>query len=112
MRYLTEPKYKKYIKGYGFSSFARKFGNKYGKKLLDTVTKTGIDVEKIASNRVVQKTSGATGDLIGNEIADKISSLGKTKNKEKKDKRQEIYISPEKGQEIIFFYDLYHYLFS
>ena len=112
MRYLTEPKYKKYIKGYGFLSFARKFGNKYGKKLLDTVTKTGIDVVKTASNRVVQKTSGATGDLIGNEIADKISSLGKTKNKEKKDKRQEIYISPEKGQKIIFFYDLYHYLFS
>ena len=79
---------------------------------MDTVTKTGIDVVKTASNRVVQKTSGATGDLIGNEIADKISSLGKTKNKEKKDKRQEIYISPEKGQEIIFFYDLYHYLFS
>ena len=84
MRYLTEPKYRNYVKGYGFSSFARKFGNKYGKKLLDTATKTGIDVAKTASNRVVQKTSGATGDLIGNEIADKISSLGKTKNKEKK----------------------------
>ena len=45
---------------------------------------------KTASERVVQKTAGATGDLMGNKIADKINSLGKTKSKEKKDERQEI----------------------
>ena len=39
MRHSTEPKYRKYIKIYGFLSFARKFGDKYGKKLMDTVTK-------------------------------------------------------------------------
>ena len=49
MRYSTEPKYRKYVKGYGFLSFARKFGNKYGKKLMDTATKTGIDAAKTAS---------------------------------------------------------------
>ena len=27
--------------GYGILSFARKFGDKYGKKLMDTATKTG-----------------------------------------------------------------------
>ena len=32
MRYSTEPKYKKYVEGYGFLSFARKSGDKYGKK--------------------------------------------------------------------------------
>ena len=47
-------------------SFARKFGNKYGKQLMNTATKTGIDAEKTASKRVVQKTAEATGDLIGN----------------------------------------------
>ena len=26
MRYSTEPKYRKFVKGYGFLSFARKFG--------------------------------------------------------------------------------------
>ena len=41
MRYSTEPKYRKYVKGHGFLSFARKFGNKYGKKLIDTATKNG-----------------------------------------------------------------------
>ena len=34
MRYSTEPKYRKYVKGYGFLSFAKNFGNKYGKKLM------------------------------------------------------------------------------
>ena len=57
MRYSIEPKCRKYVKGYGFLSFAKKFGNKYGKKLMDTATKTGIDAAKTASERVVQKTS-------------------------------------------------------
>ena len=50
---------------------------------------------KMASKRVFQKTSEATGDLNGNKIADKITSLGKTKSKEKEGERQEIY-EPEK----------------
>ena len=50
---------------------------------MDTATKTGIDATKTTSKGVVQKTAEATGDLIGNKIADKITSLGKTKSKEK-----------------------------
>ena len=92
MRYSTEPRFRKYVKGYGFLSFARKFGNKYGKKLMDTATKTATDAAKTASERVVQKTAEATGDLIGNKIADKITSIGKPKEIE------EIYIAPEKRQ--------------
>ena len=53
MRYLTEPKFRKYVKEYGFLSFARNFGGKYGKKLMDTATKTGTDAAKTASKRVV-----------------------------------------------------------
>ena len=51
------------------------------KKLMDTTTKTGIDAAKTASKRVVQKTAKTTGDLIGNKIADKITSIDKTKSK-------------------------------
>ena len=54
--------------------------------------------------RVVQKTAEATGDLIGNKIPGKITSVGKTKSKERKgetDERQEIYIPLEKRQQII-----------
>ena len=52
---------------------------------MDTATKTGIDAAITASKRKVQKTGEATGDLIGNKIPDKITSLGKTKNKEKEE---------------------------
>ena len=84
MRYSKEPRYRKYVKGYRFLSFARKFGDEYGRKLIDTATKTGIDAAKTASKKVVKKTAEATGDLIGNKIADKITSLGKPKEKTKK----------------------------
>ena len=60
-------------------SFSRKYIDKYGKKFIDTATKTGIDSAKTASKQVVQKTAEATGDLIGNKILDKITSLGKKK---------------------------------
>ena len=73
---------RKYVEGYGFLSFVREFGDKYGKKLIDTATKTGIDATKTASKRVVQKTGEAIGDLIGNKIVDKIISVAKTKSKE------------------------------
>ena len=103
MRYSTEPKFRKYVKGYVFLSFARKFGDKYGKKIIDTATKAGIDGAKTASKRVVQKTAEATRDLIGNKIVDKITSVGKSKEKEKEktNKPEEIYIPPEKRQQII-----------
>ena len=101
MRYLTEPSLRKYVKGYGFLSFARKFSDKYGKKLMHTATKTGIDAPKIASKRVVQKSAKATGDLIGNKIADQITSIDKSKEKPKtKEKPKEIYIPPGKRQKI------------
>ena len=49
---------------------------------MDTATKTGIDAARTASKRVVQKTAEGTGDLIGNKLADKITSIGKSKEKE------------------------------
>ena len=82
-------------------SFARKFGDKYGKKLMDSATKTGIDASKTTSKRVVQKAAEATGGLIGNKIAEKITSVGKPKEKEKTKKVEKIYILLEKRQQII-----------
>ena len=101
MRYSTEPRFRKCVKDYGFLSFARKFGNKYGKKFMDTATKTGIDAAKTASKIVVQKTAEATGDLIGYTIVDKITSIGKPKEKEKTKEIEKIYIPLEKRQQII-----------
>ena len=50
---------------------------------------------------MLQKHCRSYRRIIGNKIADKITSLGKTKSKEKEDERQEIYIPPEKRQQII-----------
>ena len=80
-------------------SFARRFGDKYHKKLMDRATKTGIDAAKTTSKRVVQKIEEATRALTGNKIADKITSVRKSKGKTKK--AEEIYIPPEKRQQII-----------
>ena len=43
MRHSLEPEYRKYVKGYGFLSIARNCGGKYGKKLMNTATKTGTN---------------------------------------------------------------------
>ena len=79
MGYSTEPRFGKYVRGYSFLSFARRFRDKDGKKLMDTTTKLGIDATNTASKRVVQKAAETTGDLIRNKIADKITSIGKPK---------------------------------
>ena len=52
MRYSTEPRFRKYVQGQGFLCFARKHGDRYGKKLKDTAAYT-------ASKRVVQETAEA-----------------------------------------------------
>ena len=98
MRYSIKPKERRYVKGYGFLSFARNFGNKYGKKLMNTAIKTGTnfdskygkkltdtaiktvkDFAMIAGKKIVHKSAEATGDLIGNNIADKITAKSSKK---------------------------------
>ena len=135
MKHSLESEYRKYVKGYGFLSFARRFGDKYGKKLMNTAIKTGTnfnskcgkkltdtaikagkDLATIAGKKIIHKSAEATGDLIGNKIADKITSMGCSKElgsavkpriKKEKDEAnimeetQEIYIPPEKRKQII-----------
>ena len=114
MRYSTEPRFRNYIKEYDILLFARKFGDKYGKKLIDTATKTGIDAAKAASKRVVQKNAEATGDLIGNKLADKITSIDNPKEKEKTNNVEEIYNPSEKNKKLLvtldcFEHKMWHY---
>ena len=68
---------------------------------METAIKKGTDAAKTTSERVVQKTAEATGDLIENKIAGKITSIGKPQGKGKTKKIEKIYIPPEKGQQII-----------
>ena len=86
MRYSIEPRDRIYVKQYGFFPFLKIIGknlsNKYGQKLIDSAKKSTIDAIKTASKRAIQKTAPATGDLIGNKIVDKITSVSKKSPKE------------------------------
>ena len=103
MRYSIEPRDRVYVKGYVFMSFARSMSNKYEKKLVDTVKKSATDAIKIASKRAIQKTAEATGDLVGNKIADKLISVSKKSTKKLPTIDEDVeltthkkrYISPE-----------------
>ena len=113
MRYSSEPKDKIYLKRFGFLSFAENMGKnlskKYGQKLLDSTKKSTTDVIKIASKSAIQKITAATGDLIGNKITDKITSVSKKSSKNskmitlimKQKYQKERYISTEIRQQII-----------
>ena len=116
MRYLIEPSDGIYVKGYGFLSFAKRMGkslgNKYGQNLIDSAQKSTTDVIKTASKRAIQKTAEATGDLIGNKTADKITRVSKKKStkelpNDEIEEDMEItthkkrYLSPEERQQII-----------
>ena len=85
MRYSIEPRDRIYVKGYGFLSFAKNIGknlsNKYSQKIIDAAKKFTTDAIKTASQPVIQKTAEATGDFVGNKIADKITSISKKSTK-------------------------------
>ena len=97
-----------------FYLLSKTLSNKCGQKLLDSAKKSTTDVIKTASKRAIQKTAEATGGLIGNKIADKITSVSNKKstkelpNDETKEEDGEItthkkrYVSLVERQQIIY----------
>ena len=87
----------------------KSLSSKYSQKLLDSAKKSTTDAIKTASKRAIQKTAEATDDLIGNKIADKITSVSKKPNNininnnedEEIDIPKKRYISPEERQQIV-----------
>ena len=49
--------------------------NKYSQKLIDSAKKSTTSAIKASSKRAIQKTAEATGDLIANTNADKITNI-------------------------------------
>ena len=108
MCYSIEPRERRYVKGYGFLSFAKIIGknlsNNNGQKLVNSAKKSATDAFKIASKRAIQKTAEATGDLIGNTGANKITSISKKpassphSNSASNEILKERYISPQERQ--------------
>ena len=80
------------------------------KKFSIVLKKSTTDAIKTASKRAIQKRAEGTGDLIGNKIADKITSVSNkspkelhSQNKDKIEIPKERYISlkKKKRQQII-----------
>ena len=87
-------------------NISKKLSSKYSQKLLDHAKQSDTEALKTASKRAIQKTSEATCDLIGNEIADKITraiQISPKNNLETKEEEiiRDRYISPELRQKII-----------
>ena len=82
-------------------SFARNFSDRYSKSLMDK----GIDLSKMfaktAGKKILEKTAKATGDLIGNKIADKITAKPHNEDEINNEIPKERYISPKERQKII-----------
>ena len=97
MRYSIEPRERRYVKGYGFMSFARNCNDKYSKSLMD-LSKT---FAKTAGKKILKETAKATGDLIGNKTADKITAKPHNKDEAINGITKERYIFPKERQKII-----------
>ena len=83
---------------------SKKMSNKYGRKILDKSKDAGTDFAKIAGKKVLTKSPEATGEMIGNKRADRITKSSRNKA-QKKDGRimeetQELIILPEKREQI------------
>ena len=124
MRYSLEPRYRRYVQGQGFMSFAKNIGKKYGRKifdkiidvgkkygnkcgnnLLDNSISAGKGFAKIAGKKVLTKSAEATGDMIGNKIADRITKSSRSKAQKEDDRimeeTQELIIPSGKREQII-----------
>ena len=116
-RYSVQPRDRIFVKGYGFLSFTKNMGknigknitknlsSKYNQKILDHAKQSATDAIKTESKWAIQKIEEATGDLIGNKIADKITRVSEISPKSdsemnKEEILREKYISPKLGEKI------------
>ena len=121
-RYSVQHRDRVFVKGYGFLSFAKNVVKNIGKniiknlsgkccqKRLDHAKKFTAGAFKTVSKRVIKKEADATGELIYNKIADRITKVSKTTqqntsetatNKNDEEIPKERSISPEERQKIL-----------
>ena len=86
--YLVQPRDCKYVKDYGFLSFARNIGknrknisksasSKYIQKVLNYAKQSATEALKTVSKKAIQKTAEATGELISNKLLIKLQGSQK-----------------------------------
>ena len=85
-------------------SFAKNIGNKYGRKIFDKIIDVcnkydrkildksmdaSKDFAKIAGKKVLHKSAEATGEMIGNKVANRITKSSKNKAQKEDDRIME-----------------------
>ena len=118
MCYSVQPRDRIFVKGYGLFTFAKNMGKNVAKnisknlsgkynrgmlalhqKLLNHTNQSATDAFKTGSKRAIQKKAEATGDLIGNKIANKITKVSKNAQHSNSESDEEMpkkrYISPK-----------------
>ena len=78
MTYSKDNQIRKYLKGYGFMSFAKNFGSKYGKKFLNK----GISTSK----RIKDRTSKFNQSKYSKVLIHQESEIGKIAGNKKNNK--------------------------
>ena len=90
MRYLVQPRNHLFVKGHEFLSFpknidknlgkkiSKTLNGKYSQKLFDHGKQSATDEFKTSSKKVIRKIVEATGDMIGNKIANRITKVSKS----------------------------------
>ena len=112
-RYLVQPRDRIFVKDLSFAKsmgkniakkLSKSLDGKYNQKLLDHVKQSATDAIKTSSKRVIQ-TAGATSDLLGNKIHNKIIKVSKHSqqnnletigNENEKETSKKRYLSIEK----------------
>ena len=83
----------------------KKMSNKYVRKILDKSMDAGKYFSKVARKKVLHKSAEATGEIIGNKIADRITRSSRNKAQKEDDRimeeTQELIITPAKREQVI-----------
>ena len=127
MSYHTDNRIGKYVQGYSFLSFAKKFGSKYDKKFINKGISASKRLKTAATKsdqskygKIFKKGESKIGKLVGKQllekiipaaihvaeskIAEKITSLkvsGDQELQEEIEEEQEIIIPPHQRQKVI-----------
>ena len=67
----------------------KNMSNKYGRKILDKSIDAGKDFAKIAGKKVLHKSAEATGEMISNKVADRITRSSRNKAQKEDDRTME-----------------------
>ena len=63
MRYSLKPRYRRYVQGQGFMSFAKNIGNKYGRKTFDKSIDVGKSMKKKHGKKILDNSISAGKDF-------------------------------------------------